>query len=52
LRQGAHHVFRKQKDDGFNDVLTALIRALESSDARESTPVAAYEILRRLKGSP
>ena len=31
LRQGAHHVFRNQKEDGFNDLLATLRTALESS---------------------
>ena len=49
LRLGAHHVLRKQKEDGFNDLLAALRTALESSSASESTPVAASNILKRLK---
>jgi HEAT repeat protein len=49
LRQGAHHVFRNQKEDGFNDLLATLRTALESSSASESTPFAASNILKRLK---
>ena len=49
LRLGAHHVLRKQKEDGFNDLLTILRTALESSTASESTPFAASNILKRMK---
>ena len=49
LRQGAHHVFRNQKEDGFNDLLATLRTALESSSASESTPFAASNILKRMK---
>ena len=49
LRQGAHHVLRNQKEDGFNDLLATLRTALESSSASESTPFAASNILKRMK---
>jgi HEAT repeat protein len=49
LRQGAHHVLRNQKEDGFNDLLSTLRIALESSTASESTPFAASNILKRMK---
>jgi HEAT repeat protein len=49
LRQGAHHVLRKQKEDGFNDLLVTLRTALESSTASESTPFAASNLLKRMK---
>jgi HEAT repeat protein len=52
LRHGAHHVFRNQKMDGFNDLLAALTSALESSTVPESTTVAAYDILKRMKAKP
>jgi HEAT repeat protein len=48
LRQGAHHVLRKQKEDGFNDLLATLRTTLESSTASESTPFAASNILKRM----
>jgi HEAT repeat protein len=51
LRQGAHHVFRYQKENGFNDLLPILMKALESGAVPESTPVAAYEILKRMKAN-
>jgi HEAT repeat protein len=49
LRLGAHHVLRKQKEDGFNDLLSTLRTALESSTASESTPFAASNLLKRMK---
>ncbi len=49
LRQGSHHVFRNQKEVGFNDMLVSLAKALESNTVQESTPVAAYDILKRMK---
>jgi hypothetical protein len=52
LRQGAHHVLRNQREDGYNDLLTTLTKALESSTAQESTPLAAYNILKRMKSKP
>jgi len=52
LRQSAHHVLRNQKADGFNDLLAALRKDLESNTVQESTPVAAYEILKHMKAKP
>jgi HEAT repeat protein len=48
LRRGAHHVLVDQKEDGFNDLLATLLKALESSSAPESSTRAAYEILERM----
>jgi hypothetical protein len=48
LRQGAHHVLRNQKEDGFDELLATLQNALESSTASESTPFAASNILKRM----
>jgi len=48
LRKGAHHVLVDQKEDGFNDLLSTLLKALESSSAPESSAVAANEILKRM----
>jgi hypothetical protein len=50
LRQGAHHVLRNQKENGFNDLLATLREDLESNTFQESTPVAAYAVLKRMKG--
>jgi HEAT repeat protein len=51
LRHGAHHVLRNQKEDGFNDLLATLTKALESNAAQESAPLAAYDILRKMKAT-
>jgi hypothetical protein len=48
LRRGAHHVLADQKEDGFNDLLGTLLKALESSSAPESSALAAHEILKRM----
>ena len=48
LRKGAHHVLMDQKEDGFNDLLATLLKALESSSAPESSALAAYDILKRM----
>jgi len=49
LRQGVHHVLLNQKEDGFNDLLITLMKALKSSAAPELTTIAANEILKRMK---
>jgi len=49
LRQVAHHVFRNQKEVGFNELLVTLTKALESSTVPELATVAAYDILKRMK---
>lgn len=48
LRKGAHHVLVDQKEDGFNELLTTLLKALESSSAPESSAVAAHDILKKM----
>ena len=50
LRQGAHRVLRNQKENGFNDLLATLREDLESNTFQESTPLAAYAVLKRMKG--
>ncbi len=52
LRQGAHHILKNQKEDGFDDLLAILSKALESNSAEESTPLAASDILKRMKAKP
>ena len=49
LRQGAHHVLRNQKEDGFNGLLATLKKALASDTVPESTAIAAYDILKQMK---
>ncbi len=49
LRNGAHHVFCKQREDGCNDLLAALKRNLESGAVLERTPIAATALLTRMR---
>jgi len=49
LRNAAHHVFLKQKEVGFNDLLAVLLKTLESGAVTESTPIAASNILKKLR---
>lgn len=49
LQRGAHHILRKQKMDGFNDLLDILRTALETGSVPESISPAAYNILERMK---
>lgn len=49
LQRGAHHILRKQKYDGFNDLLDKLRTALESVSVPESIPLAAFNILERIR---
>jgi hypothetical protein len=48
LRQGVHHVLRNQREEGFNDLLPLLLKALETKTVPEMTPAAAYNILERI----
>lgn len=48
FRQGAHYVLVNQKEDGCNDLLATLLKALESSSASESSTVAAHDILKKM----
>ena len=49
LQHGAHHVFRKQKVEGYNDLLDILRTSLEKGAVPESISPAAYNILERMK---
>jgi hypothetical protein len=40
---------RNQEGDGFNDVLAALLKALESSTVPVATVVAANDFLKRME---
>jgi HEAT repeat protein len=51
LRQRAHHVLRNQKEVGFNNLLATLRNDLESNMLQESIPLAAYDILRKMKAT-
>ena len=48
LRQGAHHVFLNQKEDGCDDLLATLMKAVKLDGIPESVPEAAYELLERM----
>lgn len=49
LQRGAHHILRKQKVEGYNDLLDILRTALEAGSVPESISPAAYNILERMK---
>ena len=49
MREGAHHVFAKQKASGFDDLLDILREALEFGELTEAGGIAASEMLRRLR---
>jgi len=51
LQHGAHHVFRKQKVEGYNDLLEILRAALETGSVPETVSPAAFNILERMKKS-
>ena len=50
IRQGAHHVFSKQKEPGYDDLLDQLRAALKFGKLTESGGIAATELLKRLRG--
>jgi HEAT repeat protein len=49
LRKGTHHILRDQKEDGFNDLLATLTKALEPGAVPESTAISAFNVLKQLK---
>ena len=49
LQHGAHHILRKQKSEGFNDLLDILRTALETGSVPETISPAANNILERMK---
>ncbi|NEW85122.1 MAG: hypothetical protein GZ094_22535 [Mariniphaga sp.] len=49
LRNASHHVFRKRRKNGFNDLLEILRKALKSDTVPESTPLVAYKMLERMR---
>ena len=48
LRQGAHHVFRGQRQEGLDDLITRLLKALEDSTVPELTLTAAHDFLEKV----
>jgi len=49
LRKELHHVFHNQKESGYEDLLAALMEALESNALPETAPMVAHEILVRMR---
>ncbi|SFK07433.1 HEAT repeat-containing protein [Desulfomicrobium apsheronum] len=49
LREGAHHVFSKQKAPEFDDLLDTIREALEFGELTETGGIAASEMLKRLR---
>lgn len=49
MREGAHHVFSKQKAPGFDDLLDVLREALEFGELTEAGGIAASDMLKRLR---
>ena len=49
LQRGAHHILRKQKVEGYNDLLDVLRTALETGSVPETVSPAAYNVLQRMK---
>jgi len=49
LQHGAHHILRKQKVEGYNDLLDILRTALEPGSVPETISPAAHNILERMK---
>jgi len=49
LQHGAHHILRKQKAEGYNDLLDILRTALEPGSVPETVSPAAYNILEQMK---
>jgi len=49
LQHGVHHILRKQKVEGYNDLLDILRTALEPGSVPESIAPAAYNIIQKMK---
>ncbi len=49
LRNAAHHVLRTQREKGNHDLLEALRKSLESGAVPESTPMAASNLLEKMR---
>lgn len=49
LRESAHHVFHEQKEVGYDDLLASLMAALELGSLPSSAPMAAQDILNRMR---
>lgn len=51
LRKELHHVFHGQKEAGYEDLLAALMEALEPKALPEAAPMAAHELLGRMRAN-
>lgn len=51
LRKQAHHVFHGQQASGYEDLLATLLSALEADALPESGPMAAHELLKRMRAN-
>lgn len=49
LRNGAHHIVRRQREKGFNNLLGILRKALRSDTISECIPVAAGNVLAKMR---
>ncbi len=49
LRQGAHHILHNQRVEEYDDLLKILITALETETGSISIPLAAFNLLVRMK---
>jgi len=49
LRKELHHVFHSQQEAGYEDLLAALMEALELKALPEAAPMVAHEILERMR---
>jgi HEAT repeat protein len=49
LRKELHHVFHNQQEAGYEDLLAALMTALEQKALPETAPMVAHEILERMR---
>jgi hypothetical protein len=48
LRQAAHHVFHGQREEGFEDLIATLLKALEPGALTEMVPTAAHAVLEKM----
>ena len=48
LRQAAHHVFRGQRKEGFENLIATLLKALEPGALTEMVPTAAHAVLEKM----
>jgi hypothetical protein len=49
LRQGAHHILRNQREVGSDDLMEILLETLVGETGTEGTPLAAYNLLAKIR---